>query len=246
MNNKQAIVATINDNIPLGRPARYDGGMRLVAIIAMAALIGLAPFGCEKPPAVGPSSTQLIEVRGEPDSFRAKLVCFERFGRGWDRVFECPATIGKNGLILSDDKREGDGKTPVGIFKLERAFGYAPRIETGLKYEPVSEVDIWIDDPDSPDYNLRVKKPTHAKSFEELYRMDQLYEFAAVIEYNTKTVKKGAGSAIFLHVWGGKDSPTAGCVAVEREKLISILKWLDNGKLPQIIIAFDAGKTSDR
>lgn len=246
MNNKQAIVATISDNIPLGSPSRYDGRMRVGLLIAIAALFGLAPSGCEKPAPAGPSSTQLIEVRGEPDSFRAKLVCFERFGRTWDRVFECPATIGKKGLILSDDKREGDGKTPVGIFKLGRAFGYSPRIETGLQYEPVSDVDIWIDDPESPDYNLRVKKPTQAKSFEELLRADQLYEFAAVIEYNTKPVKKGAGSAIFLHVWGGKDRPTAGCVAVEREKLISILKWLDARKLPQVIIAFDGGKTTDR
>jgi L,D-peptidoglycan transpeptidase YkuD (ErfK/YbiS/YcfS/YnhG family) len=213
-------------------------------LLALSLIIGLAVTGCEKAPPPQPTCEQIVEVRGRVDDFHASLVCMEKQNGSWVRILDCPATIGKNGIIRGDLKVEGDGKTPDGIYKLERAFGYAETIETGLAYQPVTGLDIWIDDPESPDYNLRKMKPTTAKSFEELRRKDGLYEYAAVIEYNTKNIKKGAGSAIFFHAWGGADAPTAGCVSIERWKLIAILKWLDAKKKPIMTITFGDAKNA--
>jgi L,D-peptidoglycan transpeptidase YkuD (ErfK/YbiS/YcfS/YnhG family) len=45
----------------------------------------------------------------------------------------------------------------------------------------------------------------------------------------------GRGSAIFLHV-NGKGS-TAGCVSITQANMISILRWLDPGQRPRIVMA---------
>ena len=74
-------------------------------------------------------------------------------------------------------------------------------------------------------------------------RKDDLYEIGAVIEYNTNPVVPGKGSAIFFHVWGGPDSPTAGCVAIEKPKLAEILKWLDKAKRPKMVIQISEPKS---
>lgn len=176
-------------------------------------------------------------MKGNQSDFHATLETWNRINGTWQTVDELPATVGRNGIATPEDKKEGDGKTPAGLYTIERAFGYAKEIKTGLNYHSVGENDLWIDDASSPDYNLWVAAPTKAKSFEELRRKDNLYEIAAVIEYNTKPVVPGKGSAIFFHVWGGKDRPTAGCVAIEKSKLAEILKWLDRSKRPMIMIS---------
>jgi L,D-peptidoglycan transpeptidase YkuD (ErfK/YbiS/YcfS/YnhG family) len=182
------------------------------------------------------SCNQVLIVRGATDSIQAELIAMERCDGEWQVVLTAPATVGRTGLAKPDAKREGDGKTPQGTFKLETAFGYADRIETGLNYRRATAVDLWIDDPESPDYNRWVIAPTAAKSFEEMKRKDDLYELGAVIEYNTDPVVAGHGSAIFLHVWSGPDKPTAGCVALEKETLRSVLRWLNQKHAPRIII----------
>ena len=57
-------------------------------------------------------------------------------------------------------------------------------------------------------------------------RDDNLYKYGIVIEYNTNPAIKGYGSAIFLHVWGGENDTTEGCVAVSEEKLLKFLNGL--------------------
>jgi L,D-peptidoglycan transpeptidase YkuD (ErfK/YbiS/YcfS/YnhG family) len=54
---------------------------------------------------------------------------------GW-RLISGPmeATIGKNGFALPGEKREGDGKTPSGIFSLKRTFGYDKTVKTKMPF----------------------------------------------------------------------------------------------------------------
>jgi len=106
-----------------------------------------------------------------------------------------------------------------------------------MPYRQVFDDDIWVDDPDAPDYNQWVKRNnTAAKSFEKMKRDDDQYKYGVVIEYNTSPVVKGHGSAIFLHIWKAKNKPTAGCVAVSEKDLLKILSWLDPGARPVIIL----------
>ncbi|OGX38309.1 MAG: hypothetical protein A3C36_02495 [Omnitrophica WOR_2 bacterium RIFCSPHIGHO2_02_FULL_52_10] len=149
------------------------------------------------------------------------------------------AVLGRNGLAASGEKREGDGRTPAGIYQIKRAFGYAPRVDTRLDYRQATANDFWVDDPASAQYNQWVTGAPPAVSHEILRRDDRLYQYAVVIEYNTAPVVPGRGSAIFLHVWRGKGIPTAGCVAVSPKNMQKFLKWLDLPRNPVIILSDD-------
>jgi L,D-peptidoglycan transpeptidase YkuD (ErfK/YbiS/YcfS/YnhG family) len=144
--------------------------------------------------------------------------------------------IGRNGFAEPGAKREGDGKTPSGVYPIGPAFGYAPSANTKLDYRQATANDFWVDDPESADYNRWVVGKPQAKSFELMKRDDELYKLGAVIQYNTEPVVPGRGSAIFLHVWRGPDSTTAGCVALSESDVASLLKWLDKTKHPVVVL----------
>jgi L,D-peptidoglycan transpeptidase YkuD (ErfK/YbiS/YcfS/YnhG family) len=157
---------------------------------------------------------------------------------GWKLISEpMEAMIGENGFAPAGEKREGDGKTPSGIFSLKRTFGYDKIVKTKMPFRQATEEDLWVDDPNAPDYNQWVKKgETSAASYEKMKREDDQYKYGIVIEYNTDPVIKGHGSAIFFHVWKGKGLRTAGCVAVSEEDIIKILEWLDPDAFPLIMM----------
>jgi len=133
-------------------------------------------------------------------------------------------------------KREGDGKAPAGVFNITTAFGYDETAPTKMPYIQADKTLICVDDSLSKNYNKIVelnptKKP---KSFEWMKREDNLYQYGLVIAHNTQA-KKQAGSCIFFHIRKSKDAPTAGCSAMKEEELLTLLKWLDPTKKPQVV-----------
>ncbi|MDH4262078.1 MAG: L,D-transpeptidase family protein [Spirochaetia bacterium] len=181
-------------------------------------------------------SQQIIEVTVK-NGLTAELQTFEKHGNSWSPgPVKTAAVVGRSGIAPTGLKKEGDGKTPSGIFLLGHAFGYADRGVGNMPYRQATEKNVWIDDVDSSDYNHWVNLPTNARSFERMRRNDNLYEYGLVVDYNTNPVVPGAGSAIFLHVWRNEKSPTDGCVAVSQKDLIRLLVWLDPSKKPRIII----------
>jgi len=188
-------------------------------------------------------SAQIILVVDNSSFFSTKtnVYTMEKRGDKWKMAFEpFNAVIGKNGFAAAGEKREGDGKTPSGIYPLKMTFGYDESIKTKMPYRQVLADDLWVDDPNADDYNRLVKKTeTRAASYEIMKRDDNLYQYGVVIEYNTSPVIKGNGSAIFLHIWKGKGIPTAGCVAVSEEDIIKILGWLDLAASPLIITSIE-------
>lgn len=183
---------------------------------------------------------QILFVYEQKGIFSSRYYVYagQRTEKGFNLVFEpIQAVIGKNGFAPEGTKREGDGKTPTGIYELKRAFGYDKSVNTKMNYRQIFDTDIWIDDPKAPDYNQWTKTgETTARSFEILKRNDDQYKYTVVIEYNTAPVIKGHGSAIFLHVWKAKNKPTAGCVAVSETDMLKILGWLDPEARPVIIL----------
>ena len=181
---------------------------------------------------------QAVIVRSHGEKiFQAELEAWERKGRTWRQVFSTvPAVVGREGFAPPGEKREGDGRTPSGIFSLKRAFGYSEKFPTSLDYRQATGNDFWVDDPESAQYNRWVTGAPQAKSFEKLRRDDDLYKYGIVIEYNTDPIIPGNGSAIFLHVWRGASSPTTGCVALSDENLLQILKWLDKSRRPVVAV----------
>jgi len=187
---------------------------------------------------INQSSQVLLVTNNSPSPFAVKIYALEKQGDKWKKVRESfNGTIGKNGFAGPGEKREGDGRSPSGIFSLKLAFGYNKSIQTKMPYRQALPDDLWIDDVHAADYNRWVKKnSTQATSYEQMKRNDNLYKYGIVIEYNTNPVIKGHGSAIFIHIWRGENIGTEGCVAVAEEEIIRILYWLDPQAKPLIIM----------
>lgn len=185
------------------------------------------------------ATQQVIEIVPSGENiFKAVITGWSYEKKTWQRIFgPWPAVIGRNGLAPDGEKREGDGRTPSGTYRITRAFGTAKELNTGLDYRQTTGDDVWIDDSASTRYNEWAILPTDAASYERMKRDDGLYDLGAVIEYNTSPVVPGHGSAIFIHIWRDNgNAPTAGCVALDRIRLKRLLKWLRAERSPVIIL----------
>ncbi len=131
--------------------------------------------------------------------------------------------LGRSGIRAS--KREGDGATPRGSFRLESGFYRGDKLlqpRTALSVRPCRRNDGWCDAKEDRNYNRRVKHPYPA-SAEHLWRKDGLYDLVIVIDYNRRPRVAGRGSAIFMHVAEKGLKPTEGCVALPRRDLLKVL-----------------------
>lgn len=137
---------------------------------------------------------------------------------------------------------ESSTRTPQGSFTLTQAFGRAADPGTGLPYLRTTPADWWISQA-GPLYNTRQRCAAgcdfrQGDPNEHLYYETPFYDYAVVIDYNTRNapggVTPGRGSAFFLHVTDG--TPTQGCIAVPRSDMVRILTWLDPGRHPRILI----------
>ncbi|HJV35490.1 L,D-transpeptidase family protein [Geomonas sp.] len=184
-------------------------------------------------------SGQLLVVIGEgKGSSHARLYAIERTGDRWRvKLGPVPAMVGRKGFAHPGEKREGDGKSPSGIFPLELVFGYAPDMNTRMPYRQAGEADLWVDAPDSQQYNTWVRRSeVAANSFEVMRLPDSRYRHGIVIGYNRDPIVKGKGSAIFVHVVAADDRATAGCVALDEGELVGIIGWLDPARQPMIVM----------
>ena len=139
-------------------------------------------------------------------------------------------SIGNGGF--SDKKKEGDGCTPVGIFKITDILYREDKVKnlvTNYDLKTIATSDGWCDDPNSKHYNTQIKFP-FTKSAEALFRQDDLYDIVCVTSHNQNPIVPGAGSAIFIHVASKDYSTTAGCVALSVDDLTEILSTLTKSK----------------
>ena len=106
-----------------------------------------------------------------------------------------------------------------------------------LPYLPLTPTSCGVDDPRSKFYNQVVdssRVEADWGSCEIMLRSDDLYRWGAFIAYNPAR-KPQAGSCIFLHVWNGPESSTAGCTAMAEDDLKSLLAWLDPSAHPRLV-----------
>lgn len=134
------------------------------------------------------------------------------------------------------EKREGDGRTPSGAYPMGFAFGYERDIDLSWPFVVVSKQHYWISDPEDPLYNQMTQQTPRTDNFEYLRRDDEVYRYAAVVEYNMRPIEKYKGSAIFFHIESGFDRGTAGCISVTRRKTVEVLQWFDPQKVPYMLI----------
>lgn len=139
-------------------------------------------------------------------------------------------TIGRGGVIPAPEKREGDGASPLGKWRLKRVFYRADRIErptTALPVIPLKESDGWCDAEEHPLYNRPVTLP-FSESHEKLWREDHAYDVIVELAHNDDPVIAGLGSAIFFHLAHNDGRPTEGCVAVSLEDMLRVLSQASN------------------
>ena len=82
--------------------------------------------------------------------------------------------IGKKGITKK--KKEGDKKTPAGVFTLGKVFYRKDKIKnlkTNLSKYIIKKNMAWCDDPNNKSYNKLIF--TNNKKKEKLYRKDNLY-----------------------------------------------------------------------
>lgn len=142
-----------------------------------------------------------------------------------DHVFPC--TMGSHGVTL--EKREGDGKTPIGEFAFRRVFYRADRVQKPDCDLPVSIITKdcgWCDDPSSPLYNKYITKP-FTPSHEDLWLEKSLYNIIIVVGHNDAPAVPGLGSAIFIHLAHPDNTPTKGCIGLSEENIRQVLLLAD-------------------
>ena len=161
-----------------------------------------------------------------------------------------PVVIGRTGLAWGDEslasamqqpiKREGDGRSPAGAFPLDTAFGFAPRADMSwlrLPYAPLDAGSDCVDDETSAYYNTVVDKATVPRvdwNSAEHMRQISVYRLGVIVGYNAPPTR-GRGSCIFLHIWSGPASTTAGCTAMDAGALETLMRWLDRSRRPILV-----------
>jgi len=185
---------------------------------------------------LGSAQQAIVVAANSYGTSTATLTAYERDAGIWKQVFGPWAVdIGRNGVAPVGAKREGDGRTPSGVFGFDFMFGVDT--DPGVRY-PFRHISgsniVWDDDPTSPNYNEWIDTNT-APAGVAPEPMDNVpsYLYGAVIAYNDARTP-GLGSAIFLHV--SHASSTAGCVALPIDELLEVLRWLDPLRSPRIAI----------
>lgn len=203
------------------------------ALSAAAIALASAPVSAAESPwfqaNVG-NATQVLSVVGTGGA-TAKMDVWQRGESGWQPIGSgIPVHIGANGMV--PQSHDGEMATPMGVFSLDFAFGTQPNPGTGLEYVQVTRDYWWDGDMNSPTYNTMqvCKKADCAFNTDPSSGTENLYipQYAhAVVMGVNKARVPGNGGAFFVHTTDG--GPTAGCVALDDDTLVKIMKWLRPG-----------------
>jgi len=191
----------------------------------------------------------VVVISPDYESTAATLYRFAKTENAWQAAgHPHPVMHGRNGLAWGRglhkkksglQKKEGDGKSPAGIFTFGPAFGYAPADSASFKLPYVQATDVLecVDDSTSAFYNqftgsLSVKKDWHSSEF--MHRPDDLYKWGIFVSHNVPA-KAGNGSCIFFHIWNGPGATTSGCTSMPEEDLLVLMHWLNPVQRPLLV-----------
>jgi L,D-peptidoglycan transpeptidase YkuD (ErfK/YbiS/YcfS/YnhG family) len=134
-----------------------------------------------------------------------------------------PVALGRGGIQAN--KREGDGATPRGRFRLVRLWWNperGPRPATRLPVRRIAPDDAWCEDPADRRYNRNIKVAV-GEPGDRLRRADHLYDLIIEIDHNVRPRIARRGSAVFIHLARPGLAPTAGCVVMPKSRLRRLL-----------------------
>ncbi|MFI6154631.1 L,D-transpeptidase family protein [Kitasatospora sp. NPDC051170] len=174
--------------------------------------------------AVPAEARQVLVVTGDgPEATTGHAVLYRDDGAGWLARPSSPTRNGGHGW--SADHREGDLRSPVGVFGLSDAGGRLPNPGTRLPYDRTDTFTIG---------GTGLMGEPLAGSF----------DYVVAIDYNrvpgnspldTRRPRGGRfGGGIWLHADHG--GPTHGCVALPLERMRDLLLALDPALHPVVVM----------
>ncbi|MCU0452898.1 MAG: hypothetical protein MUE68_04515 [Bacteroidetes bacterium] len=199
---------------------------------------------------------QLVVVRTASwDTSGGTLTVYQRAPQGSWTIIGTPyaITVGTTGLGWGTGlhgaamgsgpvKREGDKRSPAGVFALSAVYGNAGAQEMAdlaMPYLPLDSTTVCVDDPRSRYYNQIVdRNNVRDKDWTSAERMRSngpWYRWGVVVDHNADPRIPGDGSCIFLHVWGYAGEPTTGCTSFAEEDMVRLLRWLRPSAHPALV-----------
>ena len=228
--------------------------IRSMACVLAAALLAATPVlaSPKRYPIACPAGldqvSRVIVVTAPHRASKALMRLYERRsasdGGDWKQsTGPLKARIGRKGLAWDwqnrdvakserrSSKREGDGKSPAGVYLLGSRFGHATQSAAAGKYISIKkEKSFCVDDVRSPHYNQIVARSAVKSSVsgERMWRIP-LYSRGYVVDFPTSRKHRG-GSCIFIHLWRTPRHATAGCVAVSHRSMDQLDRWIVPGR----------------
>ena len=215
-------------------PAALDGGTRPAATerggspvarasleVAPRQLPGLGPTTLGKIPA---ETRQAVVVTGHAkDSPLSTVVLYERTEAGWQAVASWPADNGLKGW--SDHHKAGDLRSPIGVYSLTDAGGRLANPGTRLSYDRSTSFTA---------VGTGFQGESLAGSFDYVIAIDYNRKRGSTPLDWTRPLGEDLGGGIWLHVDHG--GPTHGCVSLHRNAMKSLLRTLDPGRHPMVVM----------
>ena len=215
-------------------------GTRTICILLFAFFVTT----CTQAQSLQNANKLIVVTTSDWNNLQGTLTRYERHGKHWKQVGEKIAiVVGKNGLgwdaalarahadlYRGPIKHEGDGRSPAGIFPLNRGtFGYAPSLSEANNYRSLTPTTECVDDVNSRYYDRVVDRldvqNVDWNSSEKMREVPQ-YVWGVIVDYNMDHTVPGDGSCIFLHKWTNSSTGTAGCTAMPLEDIEAIVNWL--------------------
>lgn len=215
-----------------------------------------APTAADSGPLTASRKIILI-VTPDWDASRGELSLYARdtISSPWKRLGNpSSCMVGRKGLAWGrglmpapasgPPKKEGDGKTPAGLFSLPLAFGYESQAKAAqagvrLSYQELTPSTVCVTDPESAAFNdlADSKKRTAAWTRQDrMIRDDNANRLGAFIGHNRPDPRPGLGSCVFLNIEPAPDKATGGSVGCPEPLVREILAWLDPDSKPLIAI----------
>jgi len=196
----------------------------------------------------------IVSIAPDWSAWQGTLQRYERGTDGqWQRVGgSVPVLYGKNGLAWgrgvrgADEsglhKREGDGRSPAGVFAIGTIYGNEARLPDGadFPFHQVTVNDAWPDDPKNPFYNQHVivdgARPPAWFASQRMRTGDAAYRWRVEIRHNADPIEPGAGSATFFHIRRGETRRTSACTTMAEPDLHDLVVWLRAAAKPHYVL----------
>jgi len=171
---------------------------------------------------ISADTRQVVAVYGDGrNSAEATAVLYARHGTRWDRTGSWPAHNGRKGWTTNH--HEGDNRSPVGVFTLSDAGGVLPDPGARLPY-------------------TRSVAFAAPRWWAKSYWHD--FDYVIAIDYNrvkgtppndpARPRGRSEGGGIWLHMDHG--SGTSACVSLSRKAMRHLLRTLDPGLRPVVVM----------